>query len=83
MSMLAKPEEIPAFMRPTIRRLCTVCVLCPSMAVGASILFMLPGGKVIPTVVSALAFIFPIAFSIQIFLLGPILKKLILESGNK
>ncbi|SCA88612.1 hypothetical protein SMA679_0051 [Streptococcus macedonicus] len=53
------------------------------MAVVSSILFKHPWGKFIPTVLTTLTFNFPIAFSIQIFLLGPILKKLILESGNK
>ena len=83
MSLLAKPEEIPVFMRPTIRRICTVCVMCPSMAVVSSILFKHPWGNFIPTVLTTLTFNFPMAFSIQIFLLGPVLKKLILESGNK
>lgn len=79
MKMLAKADEILVFMWPTIRRICTVCVMCPTMAVVSSILFKHPWGNFIPTVLTTLTFNFPMAFSIQIFLLGPLLKKLLLD----
>ncbi|MEX2804878.1 hypothetical protein AB3329_07190 [Streptococcus sp. H31] len=76
---LAKPQEIPRFMQPTVKRICIVCVMCPIIAVVSSILFKLPWGNFLPTVLTTLVLNFPLAFSIQIFFLGPVLKKMILE----
>ncbi|WP_303975255.1 hypothetical protein [Streptococcus merionis] len=70
-------EDVPSVFRPTLRRICTVCVMCPVMAVVSSILFKHPWGNFIPTVLTTLTFNFPMAFSIQVFLLGPLLKELI------
>lgn len=80
MFKLTQPEKIPLFMRPTIRRICTVCVMCPTMSVISSILFKHPWGNFIPTVLTTLTFNFPMAFFVQIFLLGPLLKRLILDN---
>lgn len=82
-AMLAKTDEIPLFMRPTVKRICTVCVMCPIMAVVSSILFKHPWGNFLPTVLTTLTFNFPLAFSIQVFFLGPILKKAILETYER
>lgn len=38
MFKLTQPEKIPLFMRPSIRRICTVCLMCPTMSVISLIL---------------------------------------------
>ena len=81
MFKLTQPEKIPLFMRPTIlKNMYGLLTMCLTMSVLSSILFKHPWGNFIPTVLTTLTFNSPMAFFVQIFLLGPLLKRLILDN---
>lgn len=52
----------------------TVCVMCPVMSLVAVILFKNPGGEFISVWLKTVVFNFPMAFFIQIFLVGPLVR---------
>ncbi len=53
----------------------TVCLMCPSMSLVATLLFKNPGKEVIAIWLQTTALNFPMAFFWQIFFAGPLVRK--------
>lgn len=70
----------PAIDRPFLVTLvigaCTVCVMCPTMSMVATILFKHPGVNVIPIWLTTLVKNFPMAFFWQLIFAGPLVRYL-------
>ena len=54
----------------------TVCLMCPSMSLVATLLFKNPGKEVIAIWLQTTALNFPVAFFWQIFFAGPLVRKI-------
>ncbi len=54
----------------------TVCLMCPSMSLVATLLFKNPGKEVIAIWLQTTALNFPMAFFWQIFFAGPLVRKI-------
>ena len=54
----------------------TVCLMCPSMSLVATLLFKNPGKEVIAIWLQTTALNFPMAFFLQIFFAGPLVRKI-------
>lgn len=54
----------------------TVCLMCPSMSLVATLLFKNPGKEVIAIWLQTTALDFPMAFFWQIFFAGPLVRKI-------
>lgn len=54
----------------------TVCLMCPSMSLVATLLFKNPGKEVIAIWLQTTALNFPMAFFCQIFFAGPLVRKI-------
>lgn len=54
----------------------TVCLMCPSMSLVATLLFSHPGKEVIAIWLQKTALNFPMAFFWQIFFAGPLVRKI-------
>ena len=54
----------------------TVCLMCPSMSIVATLLFKNPGKEVIAIWLQTTALNFPMAFFWQIFFAGPLVRKI-------
>lgn len=54
----------------------TVCLMCPSMSLVATLLFKNPGKEVIAIWLQTIALNFPMAFFWQIFFAGPLVRKI-------
>lgn len=54
----------------------TVCLMCPSMSLVATLLFKNPGKEVIAIWLQTTALNFPMAFFWQIFFAGPFVRKI-------
>ena len=54
----------------------TVCLMCPSMSLVATLLFRNPGKEVIAIWLQTTALNFPMAFFWQIFFAGPLVRKI-------
>ena len=54
----------------------TVCLMCPSMSLVATLLFKNPGKEVIAIWLHTTALNFPMAFFWQIFFAGPLVRKI-------
>ena len=54
----------------------TVCLMCPSMSLVATLLFKNPGKEVIAIWLETTALNFPMAFFWQIFFAGPLVRKI-------
>ena len=54
----------------------TVCLMCPSMSLVATLLFKNPGKEVIAVWLQTTALNFPMAFFWQIFFAGPLVRKI-------
>ena len=54
----------------------TVCLMCPSMSLAATLLFSHPGSEVIAVWFQKTALNFPMAFFWQIFFAGPLVRKI-------
>ena len=54
----------------------TVCLMCPSMSLAATLLFKNPGKEVIAIWLQTTALNFPMAFFWQIFFAGPLVRKI-------
>ncbi len=54
----------------------TVCLMCPTMSLVATILFSHPGAELIAVWFQKTALNFPMAFFWQIFLAGPVVRKI-------
>lgn len=54
----------------------TVCLMCPSMSLVATLLFKNPGKEVIAIWLQTTALNFPMAFFRQIFFAGPLVRKI-------
>lgn len=65
--------KAPIFLILTISTM-TVCVMCPLMSLVAVILFKNPGGEFVSVWLKTVVFNFPMAFFIQIFLVGPLVR---------
>lgn len=54
----------------------TVCLMCPSMSLVATLLFKNPGKEVVAIWLQTTALNFPMAFFWQIFFAGPLVRKI-------
>lgn len=55
---------------------CTVCIMCPTMSLVATILFKNPWGNLLPLWLKTVAFNFPMAFFFQLFFAGPFVRRI-------
>lgn len=72
---IVKPNDRPIFIQLTISSM-IICIMCPTMSLVATILFMQPGNQLIPTWLQTTAINFPMAFFWQIFFAGPMVRLL-------
>ena len=54
----------------------TVCLMCPTMSLAATLLFSHPGSEVIAVWFQKTALNFPMAFFWQIFFAGPVVRRI-------
>ena len=73
---IVNPAEDKPIMIILVISSITVCLMCPSMSLVATLLFKNPGKEVIAIWLQTTALNFPMAFFWQIFFAGPLVRKI-------
>lgn len=70
---IVTPKDHPFFIQTAISSM-IVCLMCPMMSFIATLLFKNPGNQIIAMWLQTTVMNFPMAFFIQIFFIGPMIR---------